>query len=179
MLPPMSPNQPGAGTQPAKVADRRIRVKSAADMRRLGLVLGRTLAIGDVIALSGPLGAGKTTLVQGLAEGLGVPAWRHVASPTFSLVNQHVGRIDFVHVDFFRIRNPAELHELGLQETFDNAATAIEWADRFPDQLPEDVLQLTLALAPREQRIVHVECRGSRSEALAAALLANWPSSGD
>jgi len=144
-------------------------------MRQLGACLGRCLAKGDVVALSGPLGAGKTTFVQGLAQGLGVPAERHVSSPTFALVNQHPGRIDLVHVDFYRIASPAELPELGLEEAYDQAATAIEWADRFPDSLPEDVLQFTLEIADSRTRIVHVYGEGARSRALALALAAKTP----
>jgi tRNA threonylcarbamoyladenosine biosynthesis protein TsaE len=149
-----------------------LRIDSADSMHRLGASLGRLLVVGDVVALSGPLGAGKTTFVQGLAEGLGVPAERHVASPTFALVNQHPGRIDFVHVDFYRIRSPAELPELGLEESYDRAATAIEWAERFPDWLPADTLHLTIEMKDSHTRRVKIEGHGPRGEALAKALAA-------
>jgi tRNA threonylcarbamoyladenosine biosynthesis protein TsaE len=145
-------------------------IASAAAMRRAGIVLGTAIQIGDVVALTGPLGAGKTTFVQGLAEGLGVPASRHVASPTFALVNEHPGRIDLVHVDFYRVKSVAELPELGLEEAFDRAATAIEWAERFPDQLPADVLRLTIEVTPDQQRILRIEADGPRGKALARAL---------
>ena len=78
---------------------------SPSDMRTLGEQLGRLLGIGDVIGLIGPLGAGKTTFAQGMARGLEVPAERHVASPTFALVNQHPGRVPFVHADLYRIND--------------------------------------------------------------------------
>lgn len=126
-----------------------LRVETANDMQQLAARVGRVAEIGDVIALDGPLGAGKTTFIQGLAQGLGVPAERHVASPTFALVNEHPGRIDFVHVDFYRIRSAAELPELGIEETYDRAVTAIEWADRFPSWLPDDTLHLTLEIEER------------------------------
>src|SRR5512136_3291159 len=98
---------------PSHDQEKAVIAESADDMRRLGKRLGQVLRVGDVVALTGPLGCGKTTFAQGLAEGLGVPADRHVASPSFALVNQHPGRTPFVHVDFYRIRSFAELPELG------------------------------------------------------------------
>jgi tRNA threonylcarbamoyladenosine biosynthesis protein TsaE len=145
-------------------------LKSPGETRVLAACLGRVLRVGDVIALTGPLGAGKTTFVQGLAMGLDVPASRHVASPTFALANEHPGRISFVHVDFYRIRNAAELPELGLEEAFDRAATAIEWAERFPDHLPADVLRITLAVEPDGRRLLQANATGPRSAELLEVL---------
>ena len=105
---------------------------TAADLQAIGERLGRALAVGDVLALVGPLGAGKTTFVQGMARGVEVAADRHVASPTFALVNEHPGRVPLVHADLYRINDPRELEELGLSDAFDRAAVAIEWLDRFP-----------------------------------------------
>jgi len=111
-------------------------------MQALGERLGRLLQAGDVVGLLGPLGAGKTTFAQGIARGLEVPPDRHVASPTFALVNQHPGRVPFVHADLYRINQPAELAELGLAEAYDYAAAAIEWLDRFPAVAPADHLEV-------------------------------------
>ena len=147
-----------------------LRLESASATQRLAARIGRVAEIGDVIALDGPLGAGKTTFVQGLAEGLGVPAERHVASPTFALVNEHPGRIDFVHVDFYRIRSPAELPELGIEEAYDRAVTAIEWADRFPSWLPDDPLHLTLEIEEGGRRALQAESTGPRSDRLLKVL---------
>ncbi|HEY5285084.1 MAG TPA: tRNA (adenosine(37)-N6)-threonylcarbamoyltransferase complex ATPase subunit type 1 TsaE [Polyangia bacterium] len=155
---------------PADPTQVSLRIDSAGAMRRLANHVGRVLQIGDVVALTGPLGAGKTTFVQGLAEGVGVPAERHVASPTFALVNEHPGRIDFVHVDFYRIQSPAELPELGIEEAYDRAATAIEWAERFPDWLPDDTLHLVLEVEDSESRVVRAQSSGPRSQALLRAL---------
>jgi tRNA threonylcarbamoyladenosine biosynthesis protein TsaE len=162
-----------AASQPPPSAA--IRLGSPEQTLGLAARLGRALQVGDVIAMTGPLGAGKTTFVQGLALGLEVPAGRHVASPTFALANEHEGRIPFVHVDFYRIRSAAELPELGLEEAFDRAATAIEWAERFPDWLPEDVLHLTLEVEAQGTRLLHASSSGPRSAVLARALAERAP----
>jgi tRNA threonylcarbamoyladenosine biosynthesis protein TsaE len=149
-----------------------IRLEEAAQMHALAARLGRALQVGDVIALHGPLGAGKTTFAQGLAAGLEVPASRPVTSPTFALANEHPGRISFMHVDFYRIRSSAELPELGLEEAFDRAATAIEWAERFPDCLPADVLHVTLEIEPGGTRVLRASADGPRGATLLEVLVA-------
>jgi tRNA threonylcarbamoyladenosine biosynthesis protein TsaE len=148
----------------------RLRLGSAEETHRIASRLGRELRAGDVIGLTGPLGAGKTTFVQGLAAGLGVSPERHVASPTFALVNEHPGRVDLVHVDFYRVRSAAELAELGLAEAYDRAATAIEWAERFPEWLPDDALHIKLELESPDARILHASGSGPRGEALVRSL---------
>jgi tRNA threonylcarbamoyladenosine biosynthesis protein TsaE len=147
----------------------RLSVASAAEMQRLAFRLGQALTVGDVVALTGPLGAGKTTFVQGLARGMEVPADRHVASPTFALVNQHPGRVPLVHVDFYRIKDPAELPELGIEEAYDQAATAIEWAERFPDWLPADTLHVSIGM-DGSARVLEARSQGSRSQRMLATL---------
>ena len=144
--------------------------QSPEETRHLGERLGRALAVGDVVALVGPLGSGKTTFAQGLAVGLDIPADRHVASPTFALVNEHPGRIPFVHADFYRVERPDELRELGLEEAYDRAATALEWADRFPQVVPADHLQITFVARPEGGRALELRAGGPRGRALVEAL---------
>jgi tRNA threonylcarbamoyladenosine biosynthesis protein TsaE len=141
----------------------------AADTQAIAERLGRLLAAGDVLALIGPLGAGKTTFVQGLARGVGVPPDRHVASPTFALVNEHPGR---VRSDLYRIEDARELLELGLTDAFDRAAVVIEWLDRFPDAAPADRLEIAIAFAPGagDTRTLTFTPAGSRAAALVDAL---------
>jgi tRNA threonylcarbamoyladenosine biosynthesis protein TsaE len=152
-----------------------LRLGSSDETQELAARLGRQLRVGDVIGLSGTLGAGKTTFVQGLARGLGVPPSRHVGSPTFALVNEHPGRIGLVHVDFYRVRSEAELPELGLAEAYDRAATAIEWAERFPQWLPDDALHLKLEIEASGARTLHACGSGPRGRELAACLAGAFP----
>jgi tRNA threonylcarbamoyladenosine biosynthesis protein TsaE len=147
-----------------------VRAETAEAMQALGERLGGALQPGDVVSLVGPLGAGKTTFVQGLARGAGVSAERHVASPTFALVNEHPGRVPLVHADLYRIVDRAELLELGLDDAFDRAAVAIEWLDRFPDAAPADRLELVLAIDADGARRVTIAGAGARGDALARAL---------
>jgi len=160
----------------ARAAASVVLAASAAEMQDLGARLGRLLRAGDVVGLIGPLGAGKTTFAQGVARGLEVPPERHVASPTFALVNQHPGRVPFVHVDLYRINDAAEITELGLSETYDYAAVAIEWLDRFPSVAPDDRLEVEIGASfdaggtGTGMRRITARGTGPRGAALADAL---------
>jgi tRNA threonylcarbamoyladenosine biosynthesis protein TsaE len=146
------------------------RAETAEAMQALGERLGGALRVGDVVALVGTLGAGKTTFVQGLARGAGVAPERHVASPTFALVNEHPGRVRLVHADLYRVERRAELAELGLDDAFDRAAVAIEWLDRFPDVAPADRLEVTIVIEPEGARRVTFAATGARGAELVAAV---------
>jgi len=135
-------------------------------MQELGARLGRALRVGDVVGLIGPLGSGKTTFAQGVAVGLEIAADRPVQSPTFALVNEHPGRVPFVHADLYRVKDVAELAELGLEEAYDRAAAALEWADRFPQVLPADHLALTFVVEPSGARRITARATGPKSRAL-------------
>lgn len=110
------------------------------DTRHLGQLLGEFAGPGTLVRLLGPLGAGKTSLVQGLALGLGLGEDAGVRSPSFALVRTHAGgRLPLVHVDLYRLGDPDELADLGLDEHLSSdAVTAVEWADRFEGVLPRD-----------------------------------------
>jgi len=101
---------------------------SPAETERVGMLLGERLQPGDVVLLTGELGAGKTTFVRGIAQGAGSKA--DVASPTFQLVRIYPGRVQLAHVDLYRVENNAELRDLGLEELADNGAVLVEWGDR-------------------------------------------------
>jgi tRNA threonylcarbamoyladenosine biosynthesis protein TsaE len=110
-------------------------------MRALGAALGRAAFGGDRFFLEGPLGAGRTTFVQGLAEGLDVQT--PVSSPSFVIENQYRGRLVLYHVDLYRLeRVEPELLESLEEHLFGDGVTAIEWADRLPDGLRQDATLL-------------------------------------
>lgn len=133
----------------------------AAQTRRLGALLGRLAQPGDVLGLDGPLGAGKTCLVQGLAEGLGVPREVPISSPTFTLVNSYAGRLPLYHADLYRLTDARELVELGLWEAADaGGVLAVEWLSRFPEAVPADRLQLELAHADGGGRTLTASAHG-------------------
>ena len=99
----------------------------------VGQELAATLAAGSIVLLFGDLGAGKTAFVRGLAEGLGVPR-DEVSSPTFTLVQEYRGgRLPLFHVDLYRLNDPREIDDLGLDEIADDGVLAIEWAEKLRD----------------------------------------------
>ena len=101
---------------------------SPAETEEAGKRLGERLQTGDVVLLTGELGAGKTTFVRGVAQGTGSEA--PVASPTFQLVRIYPGRVQLAHVDLYRIENTAELRDLGLEELSQQGAVVVEWGER-------------------------------------------------
>jgi tRNA threonylcarbamoyladenosine biosynthesis protein TsaE len=108
-----------------------------------GQRLGEVAEAGDVLLLTGALGAGKTVLVQGLAAGMGAGA--DVASPTFVLVRQYRGRLELVHADLYRVEGREEAEALGLLELSATGVLAVEWADRAPWLSTPDAARLHLA----------------------------------
>ena len=125
--------------------------RSVDDTVALGERLGRALAKGDVVALSGDLGAGKTAFVQGLARGLGVGG--RVTSPTFTIVNEHEGPTPLFHVDFYRLAHEAELVNIGFDEYFERGGVVVvEWAERYPGALPAERLDVRIEVTGAESR---------------------------
>jgi tRNA threonylcarbamoyladenosine biosynthesis protein TsaE len=146
--------------------------KSADDTRELGAAVASVVAPGDVILLAGDLGAGKTTLTQGFARGLGVT--EQVTSPTFVLMRPYEGRLSLVHVDAYRLEHLQEVIDLGLSELLDDGALAIiEWGDVVAPALPPDFLELRLEYRESEdERDVRLRFAGPRWAARRTALRA-------
>lgn len=121
---------------------------------RIGKVLGRFLKGGDCVALTGELGAGKTSLTQGIASGLGVPDSYAVTSPTFTLINEYPGRdAPLYHVDVYRLAGPADLDETGYEECLlGNGVLVIEWAERILEAVPDDSLFVVISLLDENVR---------------------------
>jgi tRNA threonylcarbamoyladenosine biosynthesis protein TsaE len=139
------------------------------------MAFGRRLAPflfpGSVVALIGPLGAGKTHLVRALAEGLGIPDSRAVSSPTFVLIQEYSARLPIYHFDAYRLRTPDEFFDLGAHEYFEGTGVClVEWADRVQVCLPAEQLRITITVTGETARRVHVEAFGEQYEALVTAL---------
>ena len=158
---------------PARFLGRRLS-RSVASTRALGRRLGKLLLQGDVVALEGELGAGKTELVRGACAGARVPL-SEVSSPSFAIVATYHGRIPFHHADLYRISDEDELYGTGFGDLVGgDGALLVEWADRIPDALPRARLTIRLLhhrTLPRTRRI-EVIGEGTRAAALGRALLA-------
>jgi tRNA threonylcarbamoyladenosine biosynthesis protein TsaE len=135
-----------------------------------GEALGAQLQLGDVIALQGDLGAGKTNFVQGLAHGLGIT--EDVNSPTFILANEYLsGRLPLYHIDAYRLENAAEARGFGLDDYLNGeGVTVIEWAERVREALPYDVLWIVLEYVSDNERQLTITASGAHSAELAKAL---------
>ena len=129
--------------------------RSAEETREAGERLGASLGPGDVVALTGELGAGKTCFVQGLARGLGAARWP--TSPTFVLVNEYGADLPIHHVDAYRVAGPAEMVEVGLLELIDgDGVTVIEWADRVAALLPARTIHVAIDGVGDEPRTISI-----------------------
>jgi len=156
-----------------KVDEWVIETTSPEETRLVAERLGRLLEPADVIALIGELGSGKTLFAQGLARGLDVPGSFAVTSPTFTLVNEYPGRLPFYHLDLYRINDPAQCADLGLDELlYGQGAAAIEWAERLGAELPEERLEIHFAFAGETGRWVRFRAFGGRMGRRLAALKA-------
>lgn len=144
--------------------------RNDSDTRTLGRRLGELAEPGDVFLLEGNLGAGKTTLVQGIAEGLGVEGY--ASSPTFTLVNEYTGRIPLYHIDLYRLTDAREALDLGLDEyLYGNGITAIEWAEKAMEAMPDETLLIIIRYLDDSQRAIRLQANGTRYEALVSTLV--------
>jgi tRNA threonylcarbamoyladenosine biosynthesis protein TsaE len=133
--------RPPAGAIPT--AKGTLTTTSPAQTRAIGRALGKAAEAGTLVALIGPLGAGKTVIAKGIADGLGVTSV--VNSPTFVLMNEHAGRIPLYHVDAYRLDDPEEALAAGLLDDRQaGGVTVVEWADRLGDWLPEERIEIEL-----------------------------------
>jgi len=133
-------------SDPARVV---VETHSPEQTETLGRRLGGRLRAGDVVALSGPLGSGKTVLARGLALGAGAAGY--MASPSFVLIREYSGPLRVHHVDLYRLERPEDLETLGLEELLDGTGVVIvEWADRAPSLLPREHVYITCAFGPTD-----------------------------
>jgi len=144
-----------------------LQTKTTLETIRIGKEIGGFLLAGDVVALAGELGTGKTQFIKGLAEGVGVGKSTYISSPSFTLINEYPGRVPFYHIDMFRLTSEKEAEGLGLEEYFQgNGITAIEWADKIPSLLPEELLWVHLRYTGKNTRSIEMIPKGKRYEGL-------------
>lgn len=137
---------------------REITSRSEEDTANAGRELAATLASGDVVLLYGDLGAGKTAFVKGLAEGLGIGR-DEVSSPTFTLMQEYRGgQLPLFHVDLYRLNDPREVEDLGLDELAADGVLAIEWAEKLPGRLkPPRHVTVVLQHGEGDTRVVRID----------------------
>ncbi|GMU34221.1 MAG: tRNA (adenosine(37)-N6)-threonylcarbamoyltransferase complex ATPase subunit type 1 TsaE [Planctomycetia bacterium] len=136
----------------------------------IGRAIGEMLAPGDVVALAGGLGAGKTQLTKGLALGLGVSDARLVSSPTFVLINEYAGRHPVSHIDAYRLGSPTEFDALGFEEMTDGGVVIVEWADRVAAAMPSHTIWIAIEIEGETDRRLSVITTGTEAEARLAKL---------
>jgi len=154
-------------------------VPTADEMQAVGAVIGSTCRGGDVLVLSGDLGAGKTTFTQGLARGLGID--ERVTSPTFVISRVHAhpaGGPDLVHVDAYRVGSALELDDLDLDADLATSVVVVEWGGGLAERLSEERLDIVITRSDDdadEQRVMRISAHGPRwREAVDGELLARW-----
>ncbi len=143
--------------------------------RALGEAVGRLADAGDLIALTGELGTGKTLFVGGLARGLGVDSATYVSSPTFTIMHRYCGRLPLYHIDLYRIETPEAFASLGLDEYLEgDGVTAIEWAEHGWGCLPKEILTFRLRHTGSDTRTIEIVPVGDRYLRLVRELMSEF-----
>ena len=170
-FPPPNHDLPLYGQSPRDSEDTWVTpLRSLKATEALGQAIGHRLRGGEVIALTGQLGAGKTVLTKGIASGLGISP-DQVTSPTFTFIHEYSGQLQLIHADLYRINNLDELRSIGLEDYYDpSTAVVIEWADRMGPEFSQDYLLVHLAHTQRYIRHATLTAHGPRSQALLQSL---------
>ena len=151
-----------------------IETESEKETEALGEHLASCLAPGDILALYGELGAGKTCLVRGIARGLGIDEGS-VVSPSFTLINEYPGRVPLIHLDGYRLDSAEAFQELGLEDYFEGEGIlVIEWAQKVPN-LPEERIDIAIRWVDENRRHFRISARGPVAERLQASELIPSP----
>jgi len=137
---------------------------------QIGQLIGKLLDAGDTVCLYGDLGAGKTNITYGIAQGLDVQE-QYITSPTFTFVNEYQGRVPLYHIDLYRLKDPDELENIGFEEYIESdGVTVIEWAERAEDELPVESLNVYLTYVDEKSREIGFLAEGERYEKLVEEL---------
>ena len=152
-----------------KVEDSGLLVKTYGpeETEAIGRIVGARLAPGDVVSLTGELGAGKTCFTRGIALGLEVEKNTPIVSPSFTLINEYPGKIPLFHFDFYRIDDCSRIFDLGYQEYFyGDGVTVIEWGEKVAEFLPEEHLKIYFYFKDEEKREIKLQGKGERFKEL-------------
>lgn len=134
------------------------------ETRKLGETIGAVVTAGTVLALYGDLGSGKTSFVQGLGRGLGVPDDYYITSPSYTLINEYPGRFLLFHIDLYRIANPVDIEDIGLYEILEeDGVVAIEWAERMGNDLPPNHVKLQFKIIDDKARKISIIPQGVKA----------------
>lgn len=129
---------------------------SPADTLEIAGALGGALRSGDVVALTGDLGAGKTLFCKGVGEALGIPAER-IVSPTFTIVTEHAGPVPLTHIDVYRLSGARDADEIGMRELLSgDGVCLVEWAEKIAELLPTDCIQVTFTISGDDRREIAI-----------------------
>ncbi|MCX5854746.1 MAG: tRNA (adenosine(37)-N6)-threonylcarbamoyltransferase complex ATPase subunit type 1 TsaE [Deltaproteobacteria bacterium] len=127
--------------------------RNSEDTFSIGRIIGESLNAGDIVALSGDLGTGKTYLTKGIARGLGVSEQYQITSPTYTLINEYPGRLTLYHFDLYRLDTFLDMINLGYEEyLFGKGVSVIEWAEKASDILPDETIFISLTYLDENRR---------------------------
>ncbi len=142
----------------------RIVLKGLKETEEFGEKLGSILKPGDIISLTGDLGAGKTALTKSIGKGLGVEDY--ITSPTFTLINEYKGRINLYHFDVYRLEGSMDLYDLGFEEyIYSDGISIIEWGDKIEEALPKERINIRIEKGTElDERIIYIYGEGERFE---------------
>jgi len=145
--------------------------RSSKETKKLGKEVGKELSRGSIIALTGELGSGKTTLIQGIGEGIGVSSM--IKSPSFTIIHKYPGRIPLYHFDLYRLKDEREIIPLGYEEYFykREGIIVVEWAEKIKNLLPAEHLKIDIQILNLSKRKISLNPQGSYYEKLVKRLL--------
>ena len=141
------------------------KTNNAKETEELGLRIGQALRGGEILAMTGDLGAGKTTMTKSLASGLDID--EHITSPTFTIVNEYEGRLKLFHFDVYRIADVEEMYDLGFEEyIYSGGVCIIEWSNLIEEILPDDTINIQILYIDDNKRQINITGKGSKFENL-------------
>jgi tRNA threonylcarbamoyladenosine biosynthesis protein TsaE len=137
--------------------------RSAEETFLIGKIIADNLCAGDILALTGELGAGKTCLTQGIARGLGVSESYQITSPTFTLVNEYESRLKLYHLDLYRLNDSTDMNDICIEEfLYSEGVCVIEWAEKITKAFPDKVIYVSLGYLDEDRRRILISGDGVR-----------------